>query len=96
MVVNGESRDEMDGIDGWGYGCGEDGRNLPKGLLISLYLSRRMGGSSLIRSCEAPMVREVLVRDLSRMMKCRGDGIFDLAKFAVEKEMWSSYLAIIL
>lgn len=52
----------MDGIDGWGYGCGEDGRNLPKGLLISLYLSRRMGGSSLIRSCEAPMVREVLVR----------------------------------
>lgn len=49
----------MDGIDEGVFRCGEDRRNLPADKGSGR--SRRVGCSSWIRSCEAPVVRGLLL-----------------------------------
>lgn len=73
------------------FGFGKDGSSLPA--LEGTGLSRRVGGSSWIKSCEDPG-GEVLVRGLLLMMSV-AEMIFDLAWFAVKRDMWSSYFSVV-
>lgn len=68
IVVSGERRKRMDGVDRRGFGCGKDGRNLP---LAGESPSRRFGGSSWMRGCKGG---EVSVSGFLLTMNAREKG----------------------